>query len=57
MMATVPLVLALLAGSAALAWTGLALRLLSRVDAYRPLSAFADPTPRDALRSTSSSRA
>ncbi len=47
-MATIPLVLALLTGSAALAWTGLALRLLSRLDAYRPLSASADPTPRDA---------
>jgi len=44
-MATVPFVLALLAGSVALAWTGLALRLLSRVDSYRPLSACAGPTP------------
>ena len=47
-MATVPLVLALLAGSVALAWTGLGLRLLSRAVAYRPLIASTDPTPTDA---------
>ena len=42
-MTAVPFVLALLAGSVALAWTGLALRLLSRADAYRPLLASANP--------------
>ncbi len=47
-MATVPFVLALLSGAVALAWTGLALRLLGRVDAYRPLSASAHPPPMDA---------
>ena len=54
LMATVPFVLALLAGSVALAWTGLALRLLSRVDAYRPLDGLrrphADGCPSDRRR-------